>query len=91
MANAVPKSGEGLVVEVGAGTGVVTEALLERGIPVHRLLVIEKSPLLCEYLSRRFPHLKVIQGDAALLASMLPTGATIDALVSGVPLRSLSV
>jgi phosphatidylethanolamine/phosphatidyl-N-methylethanolamine N-methyltransferase len=89
MADAVPLGGEGLIVEVGAGTGVVTQALLDRGIAAHRLLILEKSPSLFSYLCRRFPNLKVLLGDAALLASMIPDGQSIDALVSGVPLRSL--
>lgn len=89
MADAVPLDGEGLIVEVGAGTGVVTQALLDRGIAAHRLLIIEKSPLLFAHLRQRFPHINVLLGDAALLASMIPDGQRIDALVSGVPLRSL--
>lgn len=89
MAEAVPLDGKGLIVEVGAGTGVVTQALLDRGIAAHRLLIVERSPLLFAHLCRRFPNLNVLLGDAALLASMIPDGQSIDALVSGVPLRSL--
>jgi phosphatidylethanolamine/phosphatidyl-N-methylethanolamine N-methyltransferase len=89
MADAVPENGQGLIVEVGAGTGVVTQALLERGIAPDRLLVIERSPRLFAHLCHRFPHVRVLLGDASLLGSMLPDGASIDALVSGVPLRSL--
>jgi phosphatidylethanolamine/phosphatidyl-N-methylethanolamine N-methyltransferase len=72
MADAVPLGGDGLIVEVGAGTGVVTQALLDRGIVAHRLLINENSPLLFAHLRQRFPHINVLLGDAALLASIIP-------------------
>ena len=89
MAAPVAPEGQGLVIEVGAGTGVVTQALLDRGVAAERLLVVERSPLLFEYLRKRFPDLRVVLGDAAELQAMIPEGATVDALVSSVPLRSL--
>jgi len=89
MAAPVALDGQGLVIEVGAGTGVITQALLDRGVGAERLLVVERSPLLFEHLRKRFPHLRVVLGDAAQLQTMIPDGAKIDALVSSVPLRSL--
>ncbi|MDR1510923.1 MAG: hypothetical protein LBS53_14965, partial [Synergistaceae bacterium] len=49
----------GILVEIGAGTGPVTAALLRRGVPSGRMIVIEKSPALAECLSRRFPEVEV--------------------------------
>ena len=89
MAAGVPLSGTGLIVEVGAGTGVVTQALLDRGIAPERLLVVERSPMLFEYLRHRFPELHVVLGDAVALKSFLPSRTEIDAMVSSIPLRSL--
>src|SRR5690348_4415792 len=44
MAERIPVQGDGLVVELGAGTGAVTQALLEKGISPDRLRVVERSP-----------------------------------------------
>ena len=35
---------DGLVIELGPGTGVVTQALLEHGVAAHRLIAIEQEP-----------------------------------------------
>lgn len=71
LAERVP-AGDGLVVELGAGTGAVTRVLLERGISLDRLVAVEKSGPLAEVLRRRFPELTVIRGDASLLATFDP-------------------
>lgn len=89
IARMVPVTGEGLIVELGAGTGAVTRALLDRGIPSERLLVIERSAPLAAHLRAAFPRLRIIQGDAGNLGDFLPRGVLVDAIVSGVPLRSL--
>lgn len=88
MAALIP-DGKGLVVEIGAGTGAVTRAILDRGIAPARLVIIERSPVFCRILREKFPGLCVIQGDAAHLCRLLPQGATIDAVVSSLPLMSL--
>ncbi|MFT3778770.1 MAG: methyltransferase [Ottowia sp.] len=89
----------GLVVELGGGTGVITSALLARGVAPERLVVIERSAALADLLARRFPQVGVIHGDAAELArlhaqGLLPPGADgaplpIDCIVSGLPLLSI--
>ncbi len=89
MAKQVPASGDGLVVELGAGTGVVTQALLDSGVPAHRLLVIEYSGPFVRRLRKRFPHLNVVQGNAADLRRLLPPEARVRAIVSSLPLCSL--
>lgn len=89
MAARVPRHGEGLVVELGGGTGAVTQALLQREIAPERLLVIERSPVFVRHLRARFPSVTVLQGNAAELADLLPPGSHVDAIVSSLPLRSL--
>lgn len=80
----------GLVVELGAGTGVVTAALLERGVAPQRLIVVERAAALAEHLRRRFPHVAVVQGDARHLRRLLkPYASDVRAVVSSLPLRSL--
>ncbi len=78
----------GPVLEIGAGTGVVSEALLERGIPAEKLTLLEYDPELCRHLEKRFPHVHVICGDAFDLNHALGPryAAPFAAIVSGLPL-----
>jgi len=89
MAAHVSATGNGLVVELGAGTGVVTQALLDRGIPPGRLVVVERSSSFVRHLRARFPDLAVILGSAAELADLLEHGGCVDAIVSSLPLRTM--
>ncbi|MHA3902721.1 class I SAM-dependent methyltransferase [Castellaniella sp. WN] len=93
MAAWIDPRGEGLVVELGAGTGVVTRALLDRGVPADRLRVVERSPAFVRHLRQRFPELAILQGDAARLSDVLcesAAGRPVGAVVSSLPLRSLA-
>lgn len=88
MAQQVP-DGDGLVIELGGGTGVITRALLERGIPADRLIVVELSSSFVQRLRERFPDVRVVHGSAAELARLIPQGERIRAIVSSLPLCSL--
>ncbi len=81
--------GNGLVVELGAGTGAVTAALIRKGVSPHRLLVIERSEALTDLLRCRFPGVTVIHGDAAELTRHIPASRKVDCIVSSLPLVSL--
>lgn len=89
IAAQVALTAEGWVVELGAGTGVVTAALLRRGVRPERLVVIERSRHLVRHLRKRFPQVRVILGDAGEGPALLPDCAPLAALVSSLPLRSL--
>jgi phosphatidylethanolamine/phosphatidyl-N-methylethanolamine N-methyltransferase len=88
MARYVDPEVPGPVVELGPGTGPVTEALVEQGIAPERLILVEFNPTFCQLLRQRFPQATVIQGDAyavsRLLQSLEQTPAA--AVVSGLPL-----
>ena len=86
IAAEVDTSRDGLVIELGPGTGVVTEALLQRGVPPHRLAVIELEHSFVQLMRRRFPEIQVIPGDALAFEACLPPNAQIAAIVSGLPL-----
>ncbi|RMD71061.1 MAG: methyltransferase domain-containing protein, partial [Gammaproteobacteria bacterium] len=86
MARGLPRNLQGQVVELGAGTGAVTAALLGR-IEGSRLTVVERSPALVHHLQRRYPRLQVIQGDAAELADILGR-RSVEVVVSSLPLRA---
>ena len=90
----LPSRPEGYVIELGAGTGAVTEALLEHGLPPERLVPVEISDNMVRHLRQRFPTLKILGGDAAkldaLLAQHLPGArGRVSHIVSSLPLRSL--
>ena len=81
----------GHVVELGAGTGEVTKALLAAGIAATRLALIEREPELAAFLRRHFSGPQIIEGDAARLPRLLAEHgiAPVAAVVSGLPLLSL--
>jgi phosphatidylethanolamine/phosphatidyl-N-methylethanolamine N-methyltransferase len=88
MAQYVDIDSTGPVVELGPGTGAITNALIERGVDQKRLVLVEYNPGFCALLRDRYPHAKVVQGDAYTLRdslwNMLSTPAS--AVVSGLPL-----
>ena len=89
MAASVPRRGDGLIVELGAGTGTVTRQLVEAGIAPARLIVVDHSPVMAGLLRERFPHLTVVEADARRIGVHLPEGRKVDCIVSSLPLLSL--
>lgn len=79
----------GRFVELGAGTGPVTEALLKNGVPPERLFAVEKSAALAESLSEKFPDVNVLCCSAEGLYDILGEGPPVKAVVSSLPFRSL--
>lgn len=69
MASIVPEDAN-RIIEVGAGTGVITEAILRRGFSPRALFAVEMNPTLYRMLSSRFASIHVACGDARNLASM---------------------
>jgi phosphatidylethanolamine/phosphatidyl-N-methylethanolamine N-methyltransferase len=88
MAGYVDPSVPGPVVELGPGTGPVTEALVAHGVDPSRLVLVEFNPEFCRLLRKRYPDATVIRGDAyslqRVLGNMLSQPAA--AIVSGLPL-----
>lgn len=76
----------GPVLELGPGTGVVTEALVERGIAPERITAVEYDADFARLVQRRFPKARVVRGDAFDLAHTLGNGEAFAAVVSGLPL-----
>ncbi|HEX4111591.1 MAG TPA: ribose ABC transporter permease [Stellaceae bacterium] len=91
MARAIDARAAKLVVELGGGTGRITRALLDAGVPPERLIVVENDDKLASLLRIRFPQLRIVHGDASdLLALLRPFGVThASAVVSGLPLLSM--
>jgi phosphatidylethanolamine/phosphatidyl-N-methylethanolamine N-methyltransferase len=95
VAAEVDPSIPGPIIELGPGTGPVTEALIARGVAPERLILVEYDPEFCTLLRRRFPGATVIQGDAYSLADTLAgiVKEPLAAIASCLPLmtRPLSV
>lgn len=81
------------IVELGAGTGVVSRALLDSGLPPERLFVVEIVPDMAAHLRRVLPGVNVIEGDARQLTSLLPehVQGKIGTVICGIPLVLLPV
>ena len=80
----------GLVVELGAGTGVQTRELLARLGPDARLLAFEIDPNLADLLRERYddPRLQVLSESAEHVEAHLG-GRKADVVVSALPYTSL--
>ena len=88
MAQYVDVNSKGPVIELGPGTGAITNALLEHGVDQKRLVLVEYNPGFCALLRDRYPQAKVVQGDAYALRDSLGDllDAPASAVVSGLPL-----
>ena len=88
MAQYVDVDSNAPVVELGPGTGAITNALIEHGIDQKRLVLVEYNPGFCALLRDRYPQAKVVQGDAYALRASLGDvlSAPASAVVSGLPL-----
>jgi phosphatidylethanolamine/phosphatidyl-N-methylethanolamine N-methyltransferase len=79
-----------LVLELGAGTGVVTAALLKMGVRPEKIIAIEFSEVLAKKLQKRFPEIHVIEGNAVYLDILIgEQESCVNTVISGLPLRSL--
>jgi len=79
------------VIELGAGTGVFTRALLKRGLAESDLTIVEIGPDFVSMLRSRFPQARIFPVDAARLPQYgLFEGSPVGAVVSGLPLLSMS-
>ena len=75
-----------VVVELGPGTGAITDAILPRMAPNARLVLVELNPALAARMAARYPdpRVRVVQGSAADLIELVAPG-TVDVVVSGLP------
>lgn len=86
MARYVDPRSEGPIVELGPGTGPVTQALIERGIAEERLILVEYDPHFCALLAQKFPKATIIQGDAYNFFESTKAIQGAAAIVSSLPL-----
>ena len=81
------------VIELGAGTGVVSRALVAGGIPHSRIILVEIERKLAGHLRETMPGTDVIEGDARALPELIPLSrhGRVGTVICGIPLVLLSV
>ena len=82
-------TGSGLpVLELGPGTGVITKAILDKGVKPEDLVSVEYSSEFVRHLRGKYPGVNFINGDAFSLAETLKSyrGQKFDCVISGIPL-----
>lgn len=91
IARLVRRAEDEVVVELGAGTGVVSRALLASGVPADRLVVVEIVPEMAAHLRTVLPGVNVVCGDAFDLARALPDRlhGKVGTAICGIPLVML--
>jgi phosphatidylethanolamine/phosphatidyl-N-methylethanolamine N-methyltransferase len=94
MAHWLPSDPESFVLELGPGTGAITQGLLQRGLREEKLIAIEHNPKLAKMLREKFPLAQIICGDAWKLDEILlacPQKITsVGAVISSLPLLNFS-
>ncbi len=82
------RAADEIVIELGAGTGVISRALLDSGIPPERLYVVEIVPDMAAHLRRVLPGVNVIEGDALCLKDLIPAQfhGRVGTVICGVPM-----
>ena len=88
MTDHIDTNKEGFILELGPGTGAITQAILKTGLDPSRLIALELSPSFSKELQKRFPGITVIEGSASELVSLIKE-KNIHTIISSLPLRSL--
>jgi len=89
MVREVLDTNPGLVIELGAGTGSITQALFAVRHQLSDLIVFEKAPELAARLHQKFPGLTVHGTCASKVSQLDLLGQNTLTLVSSLPFRSL--
>ena len=76
------------VVELGGGTGAITQGLIDYGIARDRIVVVELDPKLADFLEHRLPGCRVLCGDATRLDAILANAGVerVGTVISGLPM-----
>ncbi len=90
MAIAAAPSGK-RILEIGPGTGAITKALLAEGASPEQLCLLERDDRLAAYLTRKFPGVRVINGDARSITDTIQPKAHsyFDIVISSLPLLNV--
>ncbi len=92
LAAVVPRKDDAVIVELGAGTGVVSARIERRRSSQSIFLAFERNHQLAMQVKRQAPRAEVIADDARRLRSHLEKRGltTVDAIVCGLPWANFS-
>lgn len=79
------------VIELGGGTGAITRALFDRGVPREGLLVLELNDALHRHLRERFAGVQVVHADARDLGGVLRRTGFLEAGPADAVISSLGL
>ena len=88
VARCIDLKRRGPILELGAGTGSLTQGLVRAGCPPERIIALEREPPLVAVLRREFPAMRVIQGDATRIHDYLAGNVErLASVVSSLPIK----
>jgi phosphatidylethanolamine/phosphatidyl-N-methylethanolamine N-methyltransferase len=88
VARCIDLARPGPILELGAGTGSLTQGLVRAGCPPERIIALEREPALVAMLRCEFPVLAVIEGDATRIGEYLASSVErLAAVVSSLPIK----
>lgn len=93
IAKNIRRAEDEYVVEMGAGTGAVTQAILSSGVPAEKLIAVEVDPELARFLQSACPDVSVIEAEALGIEDSLPPPVigAVGTVVCGLPIRFWSL
>lgn len=92
VAACIRTDAKGVVLELGGGTGSITQAILDTGLVApQNLVVVEREARLCAIIASRCPGTRVICGDAAELQTLLARAgiSKVATVVSSLPFLAM--
>lgn len=88
IAKQIRRADDEYVVELGAGTGSVTKAILSSGIPAEKLIAVEIDKEMAQFLRKAYPGVTVLECSAFEFERMLPHSAIgkVGCIICGIPI-----
>lgn len=78
---------EGKILELGPGTGAITQAILKSRIDSENIILLERDTQLAQKLKTQFPAIQVINDDASKLSEIFSEqDPKIDTIISSLPI-----
>ena len=93
MAQLIDLSAGGPVLELGPGTGVITKAILAKGVLPENIYSVEHTQSFIPMLRQDFPGVNFIHGDAFDLKDAIPemNGQKFNTVISAIPMLNFKI